>query len=300
MTNLDPMAGSEPVEDSLEGVTFDGEELPSLDASSKVEELTTSKEDEVVLVVAPKDRKPGDEGVLEEPQPYINQKAVTKVINEKHRKMREAEERADAADTKAAALEQKLNALNTPSRPVVPQLPDPLDPDIVAKTAVRDQAIKSAAEFDFRANSLTQSKVQEAQLSAAKATEEVQLLVSDYGKRVVALGYDPKESAEAEQVVVSYLGRTNPLNPWILGQEDGPLIVDFLSQNPQLTQKLASMAPTSAAVKIRSYLAAPTATTPQSPQEQLLNNPAPAKRTIRNSRTSTVKENEFLKGVTFS
>lgn len=307
MDNLNP--GNESSEanqevDLLEGVTFDGEEMSGKEESSDDQDLENKgkgNDEEVVVVVAPKDRKPEDEKKKDEPK-FINQEKVNKVINEKHRKMREAEERVQALEEKSLKLEQQLAAFTAQKRPAIPDTPDPLDPNIVALTVTRDKAIADAAAFDVKANQTVEERRQQQQRQQEQAAQEVNTQVQQFGKRAADLGYTPEKLAESERLVVSHLGSNNPLNRWILGQEDGPLLVDFLSQNLHFTEQLSKVSPTDAAIKIRSFMPgvqqqpAPG----QTEQERLLNNPAPAKRQNSNSRNSVKTTDPYLQGVKFS
>lgn len=307
MDNLNP--GNESSEanqevDLLEGVTFDGKELPGEQQSSEDQDLGNKgdgNEEEVVVVVAPKDRKPEDEKKDDETPKFINQDKVNKVINEKHRKMREAEEKAIELERKNTELQQKLSAFTMDKRPDIPQLPDPLSPDIVALTATRDKAIEAAAVFDLNAKNEQETKLRQEQSVRQAQEATINTQVQAFGQRAAELGYVPAQLAQAERTVVSHLGRANPLNQWLLGQDDGPLLVDFLSQNLHFTEQLSKMQPTDAAIKIRSFMPGVAKITPQqTEQERLLNNPAPAKRQASSIRNKVQTKDPYLQGVKFS
>ena len=75
------------------------------------------------------------------------QGVVNKIVGKKTKALREMERRAEKAEEKALAMEQKYQPAKT-ARPVVPPLPDTFDPQYAAKMQQRDRSIHLATQWD--------------------------------------------------------------------------------------------------------------------------------------------------------
>jgi hypothetical protein len=171
-----------------------------------------------------------------EKKPDITPEAQ-KIIAEKAFKEREA--RREAEDLRKRIDE--LEKANAPSAPNEPQLPDrwDFDSDEAYAQAVNDYADKKA---EVRAYQVQQEALeQQAQAQARQAqTEREQAeakVVQAYVDRANKLGLSSEDLQLAGNTVAAY-GLKSDVVDALLSDEMGPLMVKYLSANPQAIESL--------------------------------------------------------------
>lgn len=176
---------------------------------------------------------------------------VQKRINKIHREKMEALERAKAEEQKRAELEAKLQEYQKVEIPQIPELPDSFDPDYEKKMGERDEIIKKHAEEAARQQALTQAETERVEAENRKYQEKVAGYVKAFDASIAAMGLDKESVSKAENVVGKYIGHQPGLAEYLLSDaENGPLNIQYLSQNLEELEKVSKMSPTQAAVHI--------------------------------------------------
>jgi hypothetical protein len=198
-------------------------------------------------------------------------------IGKKVGKQREAERERDEERARAAAAEQELAALKAPQRPEIPPTPDPYDDDYEGKMKVRDDALVQTAQYDAQANAYQAQEQALQQQKAADASRALVESVTAYSDRADKLGITTQQLQQAGNTVAKY-GIGNEVAQYILGEEHGPDITMYLSENPLEMEAMRQMSPMRASVYIentvkdKAIAARPTPTPGPAP----INNPSGA------------------------
>ena len=177
---------------------------------------------------------------------------VQKAINKQHAKYREEERKRIQAEDEAGKLREKLEKLEAEKSVVdIPAIPDPYDDNYEEQLRIRDEAIMRKATQDAQQQSVIAQ--QDAQKEVAQKAEQERLntLVSGYDGQIAKLGLNPEEVRVAGDKVVEY-GISADLAEFILQQEDGPLITQYLSKNPVALDDLRHMSVIDGAFKVSS------------------------------------------------
>jgi len=186
------------------------------------------------------------------------QEKVNELIAAKVRKQHEAERKAEKLERELQEVRAKLPQQ---TRPDIPPLPDPFiltESDYKAKIAEREQAIRTAASYDAEV-AINERRVQEARQAAEVAKNEALTNeVRSYSQRAVKLGITPEELQSAGGIVAQFGlgGPDHPLTQVLLADEQGPLIVKYLSKNLVELEQIAAMSPIQAAIKIATEIKA--------------------------------------------
>jgi len=175
------------------------------------------------------------------------QDRINKVTAQKYEQQRRAE-----------ALEAELEALKAekPKEPIA-SLPDEPKPpsDMYDAEAVaeyhRNMAAynRQVAEESAKAAMLRQAESEKEQ----RAKAEAQQAISTYAKNAVRDGVDMDKLRVAEQVI-NQAGISPELGRYIMGDQNGGKIVEYLHDNPALMHEVLAMDPVSAGIKIASEI----------------------------------------------
>ena len=228
----------------------------------------------------------------QEQDKFINQKAVNEAINKQHQKFQDEARKAAGLQTELEETKAKLAEFERTSKPTIPDIPDTFDPEYHEKIAIRDKAITDAAAWDVK--QATKTATAEAQKKAANdaANATVAEKAQKFRENAIKMGLDAAELQKAEQVVTSY--NVSPqVAGHILGQENGPLIVKYLSENLLVLNELTTLSPIDAAVKISTTIAAEAAKL----KTGVTNAPDPLD--IVAGKGASEGDSEYLKGVKF-
>jgi hypothetical protein len=174
------------------------------------------------------------------------QQHVDEIVGKKVFKLREAERQTEKL---AKQLEELKAAAPTETRPAIPDLPDPYDEDYEVRIQARDEALRKAATFDAEQR-LSQSQQEAKQRELQEAEQQrFQETAQRYATRAKTLGIAEAELQAAGQRVMQF-GVSDEVAGFILEEEAGPLITQYLSNNPLELDKLARMSPMNAGVYI--------------------------------------------------
>jgi len=224
----------------------------------------------------------------------VAQEKAQKAINKQHAKYREEERKRIAAESAKSDLESRLAELEAKdSAVVIPPMPDAYDENFTALMADRDTAIRQKAEIDAKqsVNDANEAGVRKAAEVAEK--ERVSGLLGSFDKRISALGLKSEEVGKAVAIVADY-GISPEVGEFILNDEDGPLITQYLAANPLKLDELRGMSPIQAALAINSDIRSAAATL----KPVATDTPDPAE--TLSGRGATEKTHPLLNGATFT
>jgi hypothetical protein len=234
------------------GITFDDSDVqepqgaePKIDEVDVAEDQPESPEGSES---APDDTDKNQAVKFDEKQ----QEKVNELIASKVRKQHEAERKAERLERELQEFKSKLPQQ---TRPDIPPLPDPFiltESEYKAKIEEREQAIRVAAGYDAEVV-LNERRAQEARQAAdAAKNEALANEVRSYSQRAVKLGMTPEELQSAGGIMAQFGlgGPEHPLTQVLLADEQGPLIVKYLSKNIMELEQIAAMNPIQAAIKI--------------------------------------------------
>jgi hypothetical protein len=179
---------------------------------------------------------------------------VQKAINKQHAKYREEERKRIQIEQEAAELRKQLEQVKAKEQDVtVPPIPDPYDDDYEEKIKARDEAIRNKAAIDGQ-RQFAEQQQQAAQRQALEAEQKrVEGLLGDFNSNTTKLGLNLDEVTQASNVVGSY-GVNQDIANFLLGDEDGPLMVKYLAANPVELDEIRTMNPINAALKLNSQI----------------------------------------------
>jgi hypothetical protein len=158
---------------------------------------------------------------------------------------------------KTEALQARLDKLEAAvpveQAPVVPAMPDQYSDTFDADMATRDAALLARRDFEHNAQNQQQRQDWQLQEQQRVANEDLNKSRQVYSGRATNLGISNEQSQAAIDIVIGY-GIDGQVQDYLLKQEVGPLITQYLSQNPQAMDTLRSLPPTSAAVFIETQV----------------------------------------------
>jgi len=222
---------------------------------------------------------------------FINQEAVNTAIGKQHQKFQDEARKSAGLQTELDAANERLAAYEATSEPIIPEIPETFDPEFHEKMAVRDAAIKAKADWDSDAAGKVSKDAEKATNDANAANATIAEKATKFRENATKMGLDVPELQKAEQVVASY-GISPQIASHILGQEQGPLIVKYLSENIMVLNELTQLSPIDAAVKISTSITA-------AASKLRTGSKAPDPLELEVGKGVTEGDSEYLKGVTF-
>lgn len=267
------------------GITLDSDPIENNEAGTE-----TTNESGAELAPATGENQDKNEGDITE--------QTKKAINKQHAKYREEERKRIALEDKLAKANEQISKFEAEKGDVtIPLIPDRYDFDsdeaFNAAVQARDDAIMQKATQDAQhQNALdTQTATKEAAQQAEQ--EQTDSLVKDFDSRIVKLGLEPEVIRTAVNTIVDY-GISKDVGEYILGHEDGPLITQYLAENPIELDELRNLPPIMAAMRINSEIKlAASANKPQASN-------APDPTEVLSGRGAKEMESPLLKGATFT
>lgn len=225
-----------------------------------------------------------------------NQEAVNKAINKQHAKYKAEEREKQAAQAELAEAKRKLAEFEA-SKPAlsIPPIPDPYEDDYEEKTKARDAAIIAKANQDERQSVLDSQQQSIQQKAEQDKIESAQRAVTAYRDKAKSIGVDEARLVQAENVVANY-GIDQDQLQFIIGKDDGALIIQHLAANPIELDDLKSMNPFHAAEYINSTLSQKAAAL----KPRTSNAPDPVKPLNGNGVDPDMNKHPALKGVVYS
>jgi len=228
----------------------------------------------------------------ETPEGFISAEVHQKEVNKQHWKYREEERARQKVEQENERLARELEELKAAQvDTTIPPVPDPYDEDFATKMAERDEALQRAATH----NTAIQQKEQEQQQAAQQAELDREAAekakVDVFDSNMVNLGLSPAEVKKAADTIVEY-GVSDNMSDVILLDEDGPLMVTYLAQNPLELSELNSMNVVQLASKLPELKQKASLLKPKTSQ-------APEPPEVLKGAGVPEAEDPLLKGVTF-
>jgi hypothetical protein len=160
-----------------------------------------------------------------------------------------AEARADADRERQGreAAEARLAQLETPLRPELPAEPNYLDDDYEDQTAAYNTALRAQATFDAEADVANRNNQRAQWEEGQRRQVQQQETITKYAERTETLGVDKVVMSQAGPAVAAAIAayavpnQPSALLDYILGDEHGPLITEYLYKNPEQLNQVASM-----------------------------------------------------------
>lgn len=182
------------------------------------------------------------------------QKVVDGIVGKKVYHTKEAERRAESLQKENDDLRRQLPQEARPEIPVVPDRYDfDSDDQYLQSINNRDAQIAGAAAFDARQSQANEQAAQ-AQARTQFESDQAQMeQVKTYAERAEKLGVKPAELQAAGQLVAN-MGIDDQVATFILQDESGPLITQYLAANPLVLDTISRLDPMSAAIQISSVI----------------------------------------------
>lgn len=164
-----------------------------------------------------------------------------KDINVQHKKYRDEERGRVSAEERATKVEKELETLKSQqAEVVVPPVPDQYSETYTEDVAERDAAIKRQAENEAEQTRQAEQQKQRDEVRVTDETAALQKRVAAFDSNMVTHGLNPIETKTAADVVIGY-GISDTFQDILLEDPDGPLFVNYLSQNPVELEEMNRM-----------------------------------------------------------
>ena len=237
----------------------------------------------------------GDEQEEESPEKDTVEKedGVQKRINKIHREKMEAMEKAEAERQRREELEAKLKEMQKEELPDIPPIPDYLDEDYEEKMKRRDEIITKHAQEASRKQQLAMIEAEKVEAANKAHVAKIEGYVEAFDRRVDELGLDKESVKKSEEIVGKYIKQPGVAEYLLSDAENGPLNVQYISQNLEELEKVSAMPATQAAV----YIATKISPEAQKLKPKQTNAPEPPYDPQGNRRK--VDSDPFLAGATF-
>jgi len=178
------------------------------------------------------------EGSGSAPDNEDKQDAVQKAINRKHFQAMEAQRKYEEEKARREELEAKLQERQAPKPPPeIPPLPNPYDTDYDQKMVERDKILKDHAAYQYQQHILKRQKEYQQQQVQTQQQQQVQELVTKFQENASKLNIPKEQFAESDKIVGAYLNSPQTAE-YLLKNDNGPLIVDYLANNVQEFDKI--------------------------------------------------------------
>lgn len=205
-----------------------------LQSDETVETETT----EVEVVEAATEPKTDE---VKAPDGYIKAEHAQKDINRQHKKFRDEERARKKLETEHERTVRELNELKEKAEKVeIPPLPDPYSETYAEEIAARDEAIKRQTVQDAAMQNAQKENERAEQARAEQDELALQEKVASFDSNMVQLGLNPLEVKKAADTVIEF-GASDLVQDVILEDVEGPLITQYLANNPVELDRLNGM-----------------------------------------------------------
>ena len=169
---------------------------------------------------------------IETPEGFVSLEDNQQQVNKQHRKFRDAERTSKAAQAKADALQKELDEVKEKSVDLtVPELPDPYADDYAEKIQARDEAIQRVTTHNATVSNLETEQQKAHEVQREKDDAALQEKVAEFDSNMLTLGLKPNDVKQAADTVINY-GISDTFQDVLLEDPDGPLLVQYLANNP--------------------------------------------------------------------
>jgi len=181
------------------------------------------------------------EDKVETPEGFVSVEDNQAQVNKQHRKYRDAERAAAKVAAENESLQQQLDELKVKDEAItVPDAPDPYSETYQADIAARDEAVRLKAEQDAQAR-LAESDEQRKNEAKVQAEEvAARENIAAFDARILEHGLNQAEIKKAADTMIDY-GISDVFQDVLLEDVDGPLMVQYLADNPIEVERLNGM-----------------------------------------------------------
>lgn len=234
-------------------------QTPEIDVNQN-EELAPSQAEELENNTEEHIEEPGqdvdDDAGAPSEQPVVidgveinGPQSFKKAINKQHYRYKEEERKRLALEKEIADMKASLNPQNELQAVEIPPLPDPWAENYEEQILARDKAIEQNVQFKALEAAKAERDAQEMQARQAKQREYVESLEKDFLNNSQSLGLKTETVTESANIVASY-GVDPEIANLLMSEKDGPLIVNYLAQNPVELEQLTQLSPVRGAIKL--------------------------------------------------
>lgn len=164
-----------------------------------------------------------------------------KDINKQHKKFRDEERSHVKTQAELDGVNKELADLKAQSvDTTIPALPDKFDDDFEQKMQVRDDAIKRSTAHDAEQTRLEEASKTKEKEQTDLNEESLRSKITVFDANMVQLGLNPAETNKAANMIADY-GVSDVLQDILLEDEEGPLMVAYLANNPVELEQLNGM-----------------------------------------------------------
>lgn len=288
-----------------EGTELDGDQLSSNEGDDKAKTAKDASEGDQSSIKDGEGEGEGDgegdgegEGkakTTEDLDKKTKEQKMEYALYKRQKKINEEKQKREALEQELKETRAKLYEATAPKRPVVPPLPEALDPNYDQLMATREQAIRDQVAYDNNVQKQQEAAQQQTAALARQRTAEIQQKEKSYEEKLVDFAIDKKSADKYDKVVAGSLGqRHSETAEYLLELEKGPLVVKFLATNPLELDKVSAMTPTQAAAYIATDILPQTGNLAPSKSKT----PAPTK--VLEGKSGKPPKHPALEGATFS
>lgn len=168
-------------------------------------------------------------------------------INKQHFKFREEQRRAESLQRELDEIKAKQQPASTDVS--IPPIPDSWDENYEEKIRQRDAAIVQKANADQNVQRHADTQAQQQRDQERQELERLQNLQNGFNENSKKLGVNQESMIKAQETVIQY-GITPELANTLLGDSDGPLMVQYLATNPLDLHDIVNASPLDAGFKL--------------------------------------------------
>ncbi len=172
----------------------------------------------------------GSQEETTEPTPEKIQSDLEQKLAEQSFHTRRERREREAAQAEVARM-QAEQVQQSGTRPDVPDMPDQYSDNFAEELAARDKAVREAERFDVIADSHQQQQENAYYAQQVQEQKSMQELGQKFQDKALQLGISDTELRHNGQRVVESGALTEQEMSMILGDEQGPLITKYLSEN---------------------------------------------------------------------
>ena len=219
---------------------------PNIEEDVSVEATDESGE-EVEVEEAPAAAPEEEKVTFDERQQEILDKAISSKVAQTYKERQRAEE----AERKYQEL---LDKQPKPEEPKIPEMPNPDeyygDPEgYRAQVEQREQAIRQRTEFEVQNRLARDQQEHQARQRAYEQQQKQQEVLGTYSNKAKEFGIDADQMNQDANIVVQ-AGISPELSEYLLNEEQGPLLTNYLAKNLMELDNVRQMSPVQAAVYI--------------------------------------------------
>lgn len=175
------------------------------------------------------------------PEGFIKAEDAQKDINKQHRKYRDEERARKKIEAEAESLRKENEELKASKvDTTIPPVPDPYSDNYQEETRLRDEAIQRKTEYETQQASIAADQKRNEEAEALRESEELAAKAAAFNSNMITLGLNSDEVTKAAGQLLDY-GISDSIRNAIVADEEGPLMVQYLANNPLEYEKLAGM-----------------------------------------------------------